>query len=97
MIPARPPEGCNVGTPAYVLIIGTYGGIMLSTFTAADALFRHDAGTRARELAILASMRDRREGLTAAARMPITPRRAITWPRPIGVNTELRVTAAVCA
>src|SRR4051812_36725592 len=63
LIPATPGDPCNVGTPAYVLTIGTYGGIMLATVNAAEALFRHDAGTRAREMAILSSMRDRRQAM----------------------------------
>ncbi len=97
-IPATSGEGCNVGTPAYVLVIGTYGGIMLSTVFAAEVQFRHDSEARARELAILGSIRDRRESLTAPHQARDTARLVATWPRPIGVKLDLtEATAAACA
>ena len=97
LIPATPVQESNVGTPAYVLSIGTYGGIMLSTVNAAEALFRHDTGTRARELMILGAIRDRREAL-AATRTTRTPvRRPLTWPRPIGVDVRLTTAEPACA
>ena len=62
---------------------------MLSTVFAAEVQVRHDAEARAREFAILGSIRDRKAAMAASARMPITVRRALTWPRPIGVGLDL--------
>jgi len=73
---------------------------MLSTVFAAEAQFRLDSASRAREHAILGSIREHDEAITAlaaAARTPIAVRRAVTWPRPIGVRLDLADSAAVCA
>jgi len=67
---------------------------MLATVNAAEALFRHDAGTRAREMAILSSMRDRRQAM-AQPEKPRMVRRPMVWARPIGVSRELSA-APVC-
>ncbi|HYJ49688.1 MAG TPA: hypothetical protein VEX12_07200 [Microbacterium sp.] len=81
---------------------------MLSTVYSSEMQFRHDADTRERELALLASIRERRAAETARAIVHVAtpvalhaePRRAAarvtraTWPRPIGVKT---VSPAACA
>jgi hypothetical protein len=74
---------------------------MLSTIHAAEAQFRYESETRKRELALLASIRERRaaestQDLAAAARPPVAisaqslrpavRRRAAAWPRPIGIK-----------
>jgi hypothetical protein len=94
---ANPRHARNVGTRAYVLTIGTYGGIMLSTVNAAEALFRHDTRTRARELAILGAIRDRREALAATQHTRTAARRPLAWPRPIGVSLAAADAVPVCA
>ncbi len=63
---------------------------MLSTVYAAEAQFRHDTEARAREHAVLGSIRDRRDALASIAkahpvRRPVT-RREVAWARPIGVK-----------
>ena len=74
---------------------------MLSTVYSSEMQFRHDAMTRERELALLASIRERRAAATdpttvhtvAPVALRATPRRAparvtsATWPRPIGIKT----------
>ena len=89
----------NVGAPAYVLPIGTYGGMMLSTVFAAERQFRHEAGIQAREFAILGSIRDRHEALAAPTkRSRFASRPVVAWPRPIGERLELSEgPAAACA
>jgi hypothetical protein len=91
--------GCNVGAPAYVLTIGTYGGIMLSTVFAAERQFRHEAEIQSREIAILGSIRDHREALAAPVKkVRFASRQAgVTWPRPIGVRLDLsEASSAAC-
>ena len=61
---------------------------MLSTVLAAEAQFRLDSESRAREHAILGSIRERSEPQFALARTPAT-RREVSWPRPIGVRRDL--------
>lgn len=82
---------------------------MLSTVYSSEMQFRHDAQTRERELALLASIRERRAAATMPATVHIatpvalhaTPRRAparvtsATWPRPIGVKTASPAACAV--
>lgn len=61
---------------------------MLSLVTAAEQQYRHEAQWRDRELALLASIRERREAekiAFAAAPIPPRPQRA-AWARPIGVH-----------
>ena len=71
---------------------------MFSTAFSAEVQFRHDSETQARELAILESIRNRKEALAARPRARATVRRAVTWPRPIGVQLDLADTSAVaCA
>jgi hypothetical protein len=70
---------------------------MLSTVNAAEALFRHDTRTRARELAILGAIRDRREALAATQYLRIPARRPLAWPRPIGVNLAVAAAVPACA
>ena len=61
---------------------------MLSTVFAAEAQFRLDSESRAREHAILGSIRNRREELAAPAHLDYA-RRAVSWPRPIGVRLDI--------
>ena len=68
---------------------------MLSTVFAAEAQFRLDSAARAREHAILGSIRERSEPLTPQGRMP-APRMAVSWPRPIGVRLDVADAAAIC-
>ncbi|WP_127473101.1 hypothetical protein [Microbacterium sulfonylureivorans] len=63
---------------------------MLSLVTAAEQQYRHETLWRDRELALLASIRDRRASeaaARAAAAAPATarPQRAV-WARPIGAH-----------
>ena len=92
--------GGNVGAPAYVLSIGTYGGIMLSTVFAAERQFRHEAEIQAREIAILGSIRDHRQaGAHRSEKARFASRQAVVaWPRPIGVRLDLSEGSSVaCA
>ena len=82
---------------------------MLSIINAAEVQFRHDVETRDRELALLASIRERRAAsalLTPAVTPALTPAVAAAprtsvraaraaWPRPIGI--EDCTTTAACA
>ena len=82
---------------------------MLSTVYSSEMQFRHDAVTRERELALLASIRERRAAVsvptTVHAATPValraTPHRAparvtsATWPRPIGIKTASPAACAV--
>ena len=71
---------------------------MLSTEFAAHMQFRHDTEARARELAILGSIRDRREAVAAPQKARVLTSRAATWPRPIGLRVDLAdTTATACA
>jgi len=65
---------------------------MLSIINAAEVQFRHDVEVRDRELALLASIRERRAARTplvpvvaAVPRPPVRVARA-AWPRPIGIK-----------
>jgi hypothetical protein len=69
---------------------------MLSTVFAAEAQFRLDSESRAREHAILRSIRSRTEEL-APAYLGSAARRAGSWPRPIGVRPDVAATAPVYA
>ena len=64
---------------------------MLSTITAAETQFRHEDGQRRKEIALLASIRERRaaasranRAITIATAAPRPTARA-AWARPIGV------------
>jgi hypothetical protein len=70
---------------------------MLSTVFAAEAQFRLESGSRAREHAILGSIRNRKEELAAPAFMASATRQPASWPRPIGVRLELAEPARVYA
>ena len=70
---------------------------MLSTVFAAEAQFRLDSESRAREHAILGSIRNRHEELAAPVHLGSAGRRAVSWPRPIGVRLDLAEPAAVYA
>jgi hypothetical protein len=73
---------------------------MLSLVTAAEQQYHHDVWTRDRELAVLASIRDRRDdarfetarlsaGVADVRTAPPAasePRRHAAWARPIGVH-----------
>ena len=59
---------------------------MLSTVNAAETLFRHETATRAHELAILRSIKDRKEAIAASASLRSSARQAVTWPRPIALK-----------
>lgn len=74
---------------------------MLSTITAAQTQFRHEDAQRRRDIAILASIRDRRAAETRIAHAapirataPRTPARG-AWARPIGIASAC-ATAAPC-
>ena len=72
---------------------------MLSTVFAAERQFRHEAVIQAREIAILGSIRDRREALAAPVeKSRFASRQAVVaWPRPIGVRLDLSEgSAAAC-
>jgi hypothetical protein len=81
---------------------------MLSLVTAAEQQYRHDTQWRDRELALLASIRVRREAeaaasaaLASAAAAPVAarPQRA-AWARPIGArlaNDDVCTTACAVA
>lgn len=60
---------------------------MLSIVHTAEVRFRHESSIRDRELAILASIRDR-QSRVADEQIGTTRvvRAAFTWPRPIGVQ-----------
>ena len=73
---------------------------MLSTVFAAERQFRHESEIQAREIAILGSIRDRREGLAhPVERARVATRQAVVvWPRPIGVRLDLSEgSSVVCA
>ena len=74
---------------------------MLSTITAAETQFRHESESRAREHALLASIRDRRAAEAtlasaalvspalvsrAAPRLAVARTTLAAWPRPIGIK-----------
>lgn len=72
---------------------------MLSLVTAAEHQYRHDVWTRDRELAVLASIRDRRDAdhsnaplVSAAAAVP----RRAAWARPIGAPSAAECAQAAC-
>jgi hypothetical protein len=69
---------------------------MLSTVFAAEAQFRLDSESRAREHAILESIRNRTEELAPAC-LGAATRRDVSWPRPIGVRPEVAATAPAYA
>ena len=60
---------------------------MLSTVFAAEAQFRLDSESRAREHTILGSIRERSEPQSPLA-SPSAMRREVSWPRPIGVRLD---------
>lgn len=71
---------------------------MLSLVTAAEQQYRHDTWSRDRELALLASIRDRRAAEAADAARPRARRAA--WARPIGLRlapAEICTTACAVA
>ena len=76
---------------------------MLSIINAAEVQFRHDVEVRDRELALLASIRERRAARSllvptapVVRRAPArTPRAA--WPRPIGIKNCTQATACAVA
>ncbi|WP_137843029.1 hypothetical protein [Microbacterium sp. 2FI] len=71
---------------------------MLSLVTAAEQQYRYDTAARDRELALLASIRERRlaEAMFAEAPVRLAPRAA--WARPIGVRLErAEVCTTTCA
>jgi hypothetical protein len=70
---------------------------MLSTVFAAEAQFRLDSESRAREHAILGSIRERSEALTIPAWLPASRRAAASWPRPISVRVDLASRTAIHA
>jgi len=72
---------------------------MLSTVFAAEVQFRHDSESQAREFAILESIRDRRAALAGPSRTKarLAPRRAVSWPRPIGAHLDVSDGPASCA
>lgn len=70
---------------------------MLSTVYAAEVQFRHDSEGRERELAILRSIRDRREALAVPQRARNATLRTATWPRPIGVRVDVADCTEACA
>ena len=82
---------------------GTYGGVMLSIINAAEVQFRHDVEVRDRELALLASIRERRAArsllVPAAPAVRPTPARAprAAWARPIGIKNCTPATACAVA
>ncbi len=70
---------------------------MLSLVTAAEQQYRHDTWARDRELALLASIRERRAAEAAVAPRRDRPRRAV-WARPIGVRlAPAEVCTTACA
>ena len=69
---------------------------MLSTVFAAEAQFRLDSESRAREHAILGSIRNRTQE-PAQAYPGAATRRDASWPRPIGVRPDVAATAPVYA
>ncbi|KRB36484.1 hypothetical protein [Microbacterium sp. Root180] len=70
---------------------------MLSLVTAAEQQYRHDTWARDRELALLASIRERRAAEKAVAPRQTRPRRA-AWARPIGVRlAPAEVCTTTCA
>ena len=83
---------------------------MLSLVTAAEHQYRHDTWTRDREIAVMASIRERRSAAPAdvvpvvaapVARVaPVdraAPRAKRAWARPIGMHSSAECTTAVCA
>ena len=70
---------------------------MLSTVYAAEAQFRHETEQRAREFAILESIRNRKEALAASITARVAARQPVAWPRPIGVKLNVAGSTAVCA
>jgi len=76
---------------------------MLSTITAAETQFRHEDGRRRKEIALLASIRERRAAETRAAEhaavVPAAWRATAraSWPRPIGVASATPAGAACVA
>ena len=64
---------------------------MLSTITAAETQFRHEDGQRRKEIALLASIRERRAASSRADRVATIvsaaprPTARAAWARPIGV------------
>ncbi|WP_194410618.1 hypothetical protein [Microbacterium cremeum] len=72
---------------------------MLSLVTAAEHQYRHDSWTRDREIAVLASIRERRAPAPVAVAAPVervAPRARRPWARPIGVQSSAECTT-VCA
>lgn len=75
---------------------------MLSLVTAAEQQYRHETQWRDREIALLASIRDRRAAEAAAAAAPVrivAPRpQRVAWARPIGAHLAPSDSCpAVCA
>ena len=66
---------------------------MLSTVNAAETLFHHETANRAHELAILRSIKDRKEAIAASASVRPSVRRAVTWPRPITLTLQAPASA----
>ena len=74
---------------------------MLSLVTAAEHQYRHDVWTRDREIAVLASIRERRapavaESAFIAPAERVAPRARRAWARPIGMHSSAEC-ATVCA
>ena len=73
---------------------------MLSLVTAAEQQYRHDTWARDRELALLASIRDRREPepVLAAPTVVRAPRqKRAAWARPIGLRSSAECATTACA
>ena len=70
---------------------------MLSLVTAAEQQYRHDTWARDRDLALIASIRDRRAAQQAQSVTSARPRRA-AWARPIGLRlAPAEVCTTACA
>lgn len=71
---------------------------MLWLVTAAEQQYRHDTRMRDRELAVLASIRDRRAASVAPRIVRVGPhRKRSVWARPIGLRSEAECTTTACA
>lgn len=75
---------------------------MLSLVTAAEHQYRHDVWTRDREIAVMASIRERlapEPVVAASVAAPlerVAPRARRAWARPIGLHSSAECTT-VCA
>lgn len=71
---------------------------MLSLVTAAEQQYRHQTWTRDHEIAVLASIRERRAASIAPKVVQVAPRRKRSvWARPIGLHTEVECATTACA